>query len=811
MKRNILLLSFVVLLVQLARAGSDARLGVTAVVRIDADIEHVAASADSFYLVLSNGTLLTVNDRGTIGARSILKDRPLRVIISDYLNALIVVFGDRAEIRDPRTLEVLTTLYLLEEDEEFIEMAEIWKDLIVLVIRYRSDGNHLDRLVFFNITTSKRVFERDVSSTDRLARVFYIHVVRDNLIVHSLNVLCKLCELTDALLEVYDLRTLTKRAVYAIGLSHISCHGDVVAALRKARVRDQYMLFVLNLTGERTHTIWLGRITSSFYLTNKYIVLWYHDAHILKILTYEGDTVLSRRVEGTPLGTYGDWLVITRGPKVTIETIGGRVLFQGYLPLLARSAHFNEQSGILLCGDGSVALISRMRMCRLLVSVTIDGRPVESVPVEILSNGTTLAKGLTNASGVFVAEGVRASGVTVRVKYGERTLVRSVAVICPATRVSFDLSGYTKLNNLTVIVVDDTGRPVPEVKVLAYDMRSGREYSAVTDSEGRAVMRGLPLSVYRFTIASDEFSQPQLIVDLNASSRVVEMVVKRLKFNVTLTLEGNLSRVVKVWLVGGGDNVVIYPTEIIGDIYTFVNLKRGKYIVNILLINGSVITKEIHVHPSEGLNIRIRIPEWPVRALETRNGGPAIVDEVRAFLSKRLVYVGEGRINLASLPPAVTINNSLLPLRPSKGGILVLNFFFMKCSGCESIYPILAELRKRFPQVRIVSLTVSPYDRPYDLRRYALEHNITWELGIDMNGVYDKFNVTHFPTIVLLTGEGKYLKFMGIGGTGGLHPLESYLHEVACIVKGERGKGLLLMILGFMIFVYAATRMRRYT
>ena len=129
----------------------------------------------------------------------------------------------------------------------------------------------------------------------------------------------------------------------------------------------------------------------------------------------------------------------------------------------------------------------------------------------------------------------------------------------------------------------------------------------------------------------------------------------------------------------------------------------------------------------------------------------------------------------------------------------------------DSVYPILAELKERFPQVRVISLTVSPYDRPYDLRRYAREHNITWELGIDINGVYDKFNVTHFPTIVLLTGEGKYLKFMGVKGTNGLHPLESYLHEVAYVVMRERGKGLLLMILGFMIFVYAATRMRRYT
>ena len=93
-------------------------------------------------------------------------------------------------------------------------------------------------------------------------------------------------------------------------------------------------------------------------------------------------------------------------------------------------------------------------------------------------------------------------------------------------------------------------------------------------------------------------------------------------------------------------------------------------------------------------------------------------------------------------------------------GYTLLDFWGTWCNPCIALVPELVEIHKRYPSLNLVSIASerSMNDLP-KLKQLIKEHNMDWthvcQLGGDENSVVNSFNITAFPTTVLIDPSGK--------------------------------------------------------
>ncbi len=104
-------------------------------------------------------------------------------------------------------------------------------------------------------------------------------------------------------------------------------------------------------------------------------------------------------------------------------------------------------------------------------------------------------------------------------------------------------------------------------------------------------------------------------------------------------------------------------------------------------------------------------------------------------------------------------------LTPYEGKVLVLNFWFIGCKGCEAERPYLNEVYQTYLEEDIQFLSIT-YHTDGELNKFLPEHPIDWEIWnrIDFMGVAgeSQFNIRCYPT-TLIIDRNRLLRYQRCG------------------------------------------------
>jgi len=93
-----------------------------------------------------------------------------------------------------------------------------------------------------------------------------------------------------------------------------------------------------------------------------------------------------------------------------------------------------------------------------------------------------------------------------------------------------------------------------------------------------------------------------------------------------------------------------------------------------------------------------------------------------------------------------------VPIRPD-GQVALLDFWATWCAPCEPQMAELREIRERFPNVHILSITNEDQDAP--IREFWTDHQGTWPVASDPElRTNDRFDVTRIPTLLVFDPDG---------------------------------------------------------
>ncbi len=90
-----------------------------------------------------------------------------------------------------------------------------------------------------------------------------------------------------------------------------------------------------------------------------------------------------------------------------------------------------------------------------------------------------------------------------------------------------------------------------------------------------------------------------------------------------------------------------------------------------------------------------------------------------------------------------------------KSKVVILNFWYINCSACQLEFPFMKEVHSSDKYIDDVSIiALNPYDDDLSIRAYAQEMGFEFEVAKDTVGLSSAFNVTGYPTSVVIDRYG---------------------------------------------------------
>ncbi len=134
------------------------------------------------------------------------------------------------------------------------------------------------------------------------------------------------------------------------------------------------------------------------------------------------------------------------------------------------------------------------------------------------------------------------------------------------------------------------------------------------------------------------------------------------------------------------------------------------------------------------------------------------------------------------------INSGPITLAQLRGKIVLLDFWTYCCINCHHVLPTLAKLEAKYKnELVIIGVHSGKFDaerNTENIRRKVAEYRIRHPVANDANMViWERFGVTSWPTLVLITPDGRYG-----GSRGGEVPfqdLDRVIGQVAARYKGQ--------------------------
>jgi thioredoxin-like negative regulator of GroEL len=133
------------------------------------------------------------------------------------------------------------------------------------------------------------------------------------------------------------------------------------------------------------------------------------------------------------------------------------------------------------------------------------------------------------------------------------------------------------------------------------------------------------------------------------------------------------------------------------------------------------------------------------------NPAPATAEMVK----KLIANPKRGREAFAPEFELTTLQGQRVSLGMLSGKMIVLDFWATWCPPCRASVPELKSLTKKYPEDRLVLISISGDQDEAVWREFVAKHDMTWSQTRDSNRkLGETFNVHAFPTYLVIDGEG---------------------------------------------------------
>ncbi|AKG38854.1 hypothetical protein MA03_05685 [Infirmifilum uzonense] len=765
-------LVLLVLLLALAAYSFSAPMYTTATIDFTTAFEAFLPYGNKLFVMFTNGTISKIDfETGKVNSRIIF---PFGADISCLAtNGSVFVVVDRTGtvvILNSSSLQVLASLNAKAKSDE-IEVARCALSadgrFLAMSMIYSVEKVKLDRLIVLDLKRNLRIFERDVNSRDVLVRIFSMDFSNNFLVVETIDTLCELCQLTDNRIEVYRVsgNGVEKVATQITGLTSKAIGNNFILFQKVKDENGLHNTSILTLPNLQLRaTKMMPPIKQMIPLKNGFAIIG--SDGILSLCTYnlECNSVLKLPASRSVNLVTDDGVAVFTVSDVTFYTFDrkGAPTLQMRQQVNWSSVPFDPESGkntetLYVAAYGSRRLVVIYPLTRALFYLRVidsEGTPVSNATI-ILSDSSKTLTLFTNSTG-YATGLIPIGNYTVEILkqgYSQNTFTLQLAQ--PIMYMTATLSKEPpKRVTLTFNVTDENGKPIPGAKIT---VKGPETYELWTTAQGITMVEALKGN-YSATIEAPLYQSRILDISLK-TPLTLKVTLKRLTFNLIVkSTQNSTGRIAVTRLDEASDTIFldIQPSSMYVK-----TLEAGSYQLSITgfpeglrcTLNN---TSNILVNWREGIK-EIFINYSCVRL---ENVNLVSVERVLQVLSNETI--ASRRLNKTlSLGYVTILGGSNLDLSYlSHDKILIIELFYTQCTGCKYLLPTLKLLSSQNDTV-VVSLTVSPSDTPEMLRRYSIENNITWPLGIDSLNVRAQVNASSFPT-VLVVKDGKLI-FMGIG------------------------------------------------
>ncbi|MGB1308948.1 MAG: peroxiredoxin family protein [Oceanihabitans sp.] len=110
---------------------------------------------------------------------------------------------------------------------------------------------------------------------------------------------------------------------------------------------------------------------------------------------------------------------------------------------------------------------------------------------------------------------------------------------------------------------------------------------------------------------------------------------------------------------------------------------------------------------------------------------------------------------------ATDLSGKRYKLSELRGKVVVLNFWFTKCSPCVMEIPDLNHLTSFYKEKEVVFLAIT-FNKKEIVKPFLKKHPFKYAILADANAVVDSYNVNSFPTNIIINKKGEIV-YKGIG------------------------------------------------
>ena len=133
------------------------------------------------------------------------------------------------------------------------------------------------------------------------------------------------------------------------------------------------------------------------------------------------------------------------------------------------------------------------------------------------------------------------------------------------------------------------------------------------------------------------------------------------------------------------------------------------------------------------------------------NPDPATTELVKKLIADPI----RGREELAPEFELTTLQGQRISLKELSGKMVVLDFWATWCPPCRASVPELRSLTKKYPDDRLVLISISGDKDEAAWREFVSKHDMTWSQARDPERkLGDVFGVHAFPTYLVIDGDG---------------------------------------------------------
>ena len=725
------------------------------------------------FVSTSNGSLFAIKKGNEIRKISLNKYGNIRKM--DYIKTskLLVAGTSNGYLLfiDPYMLKVVDAVKIFDGEIYLLDATNNGRYVVFAARKSITVSGRkvtAETLIVYDLEKRVVTFLRDWNSNDKLAKVFKLQISSDDkyLVVETLDSFCEFCEILDAKTEIYELETMDKIYSKSLGLAVSMDIWDslkVISIRRWLRagsyITEVHLILVSNgKVEEKELTFNFNSKIVKFIGANKFALFlvksvnnrigYLYSLNGQKLKDIKGDNV-------AVVSSYNNSIILTSSSRIYCYDYNMRLLWSAFIenaetgtPIFANCYASGEHAYVAF--SNRIVIFTRKLKYQLTIALTdTDNKPIQKATVLIINDkGSKVAEGQTDQYGYF----------NTYLKNGIYKILLSAYGYTNKTfeiELKKDVILHFSLEKVDII------KPVNEifVKILNEKGENIEAWLTISDLEGELLYKvlvpssGLTLSLadgrYNFTAWAEKYYITSKLVELPGASNEVTLLLKLKKYNLTICIVNATIDYANIRVLNLEDYTELFKQINSSErCVMFTNIPTGLY--KIKISSGGFYNETIKVRLDKDQNCSIAL-EKIVQA--TGEHEVLNVDDIISIFSKKF-YVLKIDNKIKSFK-ARSISGENIDMNSFKGKVIILDFFYTQCEGCKYVIPYLRYIKDKYGnQVEIFSITVSPADTPDVLSTYAQEHNITWVILRDDEGLYQLYNITIFPTILIIDVDG---------------------------------------------------------